>query len=63
MTTDEMLEALKNAGYSLALIAAQSGVEYHNLYRHSKKTLQLSPEDDAAVRRFAIVQPCISARK
>lgn len=58
-TTRELVEALERNGYPLRFIAAQAGVSYMKLYRSKVSTAVLSVEDEARIRRFAIVQPCI----
>lgn len=63
MRTIDMIATLQANSYSLSLIARQSGVAYHNLYRFSDGLLVLSDEDEAAVRAFCEAQPCIRDAK
>lgn len=65
MTTREMLIFMKEQGYSLRLLAAQSSVSYFKLYRHmadAQRGRNLSYADKAAVWRFALVQPVLFER-
>jgi hypothetical protein len=58
-TTLELVEALERNGYPLRFIAAQAGVSYMKLYRFKRSEYTLTGEEEARVRAFAVVQPCI----
>ena len=60
MTTLEILAKLQAEGYSLAIIAKQSGVPYMRLYRYFNTGAALTDEQRAAIKSFALVQPCFS---
>lgn len=62
MTTKEMLQFMKEEGYPLTLMAAQSGISYFALYRHLNKGGELSNDEKAAVWRFAMCQPSLEAK-
>lgn len=62
MTTKEMLQFMKEEGYPLTLMAAQSGVDYFALYRHLNNGKSLTMGQKAAVWRFGMCQPKLEAR-
>lgn len=58
-TTKDLIYKLEAADYPLRFIAKQSGVGYTRLYRFMANDATLTADDEARIRRFAIVQPCI----
>lgn len=58
-TTKDLIEQLEAADYPLRFIARQSLVPYMKLYRFKRSEYALTSDEEARVRRFAIVQPCI----
>lgn len=62
MTTHQMLKFMKDQGYPLTLLSAQSGVGYYKLYRHQQAGGALTNEEKAAVWRFAMCQPALEER-
>lgn len=59
MDTLNMVKLLVDNGYSLNLIAKQTGMAYMDLYRSLNQGRKLREEEAAAIRKFAIVQPCM----
>lgn len=58
-TTKTLIELLEAADYPLRFIARQANVPYMKLYRYKRSEYTLTPDEEARIRRFAIVQPCI----
>lgn len=58
-TTLTLIEALESAEYPLRFIARQANVPYMKLYRFKRSEYTLTVEEEARVRAFAVVQPCI----
>ena len=59
MKTREIISTLKAAGYSLQLVASQSGVNYLRLYRAMNGGAPLREHEIEAIERFAMAQPCM----
>lgn len=57
MTTLELIEKLDKFGYPLTLISERSNVSYFKLYRFRKNLYTLTPEEEARVRAFCLIQP------
>lgn len=61
MDIRDVLEKLEGNGYSLALVAKQSGVSYMRLYRFYKQDMAaLSDTEQANIKAFAFVQPAFT---
>jgi len=58
-TTLTLIESLEAADYPLRFIARQANVPYMKLYRFKRSEYTLTGEEEARVRAFAVVQPCI----
>lgn len=54
-----MANELVRNGYSISLIAKNANMQYMDLYRSLKQDRPLRDEEKAAIKRFAIVQPCM----
>lgn len=59
MDTLKLIAKLMNHGYSLTLIAKQAKIPYMDLYRSVNNDRPLREDEEAAIKRFALVQPCI----
>lgn len=62
METVEIIEKLKKEGYTLHVIAKQSGVAYMRIYRHFNDGARLDDAEHSAIKAFAFVQPCFTRR-
>ena len=60
MNTKEITQKLRKEGYTLSVIARQSGIPYMRLYRHIISGAAMCEREQAAVRAFALVQPCFT---
>lgn len=59
MNIYEVVERLKDEGYSIQLIAKQAGINYFRLYRAMNDGSPLKDDEIASIMRFALVQPCM----
>lgn len=58
-TTNELIASLEAADYPLRFIARQASIPYMKLFRFKRGDYSLTAEEDARVRAFAVVQPCV----
>lgn len=59
MDARSMVIKLMDEGYSLALIARNAEMSYMDLYRSIRSNRAIKEEEAAAIKRFALVQPCM----
>lgn len=60
MGTQEIIQKLQQEKYTISIISRQSGVPYMRIYRYMNSGGAMSEGEQAAIRAFALVQPCFT---